>query len=204
MWKTCSIALVLASCVPYASPGETDAGLRMLGVASAGGQSRADVSTTANELTRVLGERGFILHAQHVDAPDGEIALELWKTRPVIDSVYYAWVRPDGQRGSQIWMIGGPVQYVDADAVGYLDPSPMWGTVEDQVAQGAMSELELAGVVTGSLPPGAVPPVGVANVQAHAHGDCVMLRRQFVHAAAQQNDLDKRDEILQTAPECGA
>lgn len=203
MRKPCSLVLVLAAsgCLSYANT-DPSAGYRMLGVTGAGAESRADATTTANQLTRVFAERGFTLQHERADPASGEIALELWKTRRRVDSVYYAWVRPDGARGSQIWLVGGPVSYVDEQDASYVAPAQPWGIAEDQAAQGAMSELQLAGVVSGGLPPGAVPPTGVADVRLHAHADCEAMRREVANVAARSNDLDKRAEILQTAPRC--
>ena len=204
MWKPCSIVLwaVASGCVPYASAADPDAGPRMLGNENAGAESRAGASTTANELTRVFAERGFVLE-QHGDAPDGAISLELAKARRDRDTVYYAWIEPDGARGSRIWVSGGPMSYVGPESVDFLAQTQRLGVVADPVTQGAISELQLAGVVVGGLPPGAVPPAGFARVQGRARQDCEVMRREVAREAAASNDLDKRAEILATAPRCG-
>jgi hypothetical protein len=204
MKKTCPTAIVLGlvatGCVSYASLPRPS--MRMVGVANASAESRVDATTTANQLARVFGERGFVLHAQHVDSPGGAIALELRNDHPRGGGIFYAWVEPEGASGSLIWMAGGPVTWIFREFADYTAQAAPWGAIAADVEQSVTSELELAGVVSGAVPPSAVPPAGMAAVQARAHQDCEEIRREIAQKAGSQNDVDKRAEILHTAPSC--
>jgi hypothetical protein len=178
--------------------------MRMVAAADASAQSRADATTTANQLARVFGERGFILRDQHVESSNGAIALELWNEHPNAGGVFYAWVRSDGARGSQIWMSGGFVTWIPPQLADYKVDAAQWGAITADVEHSVMSELELAGVVSGALPPSAVPPAGMAMVHAQAHQDCEEIRRELVQEAGEQNDVDERARILEAAPQCRA
>ncbi|HUJ58492.1 MAG TPA: hypothetical protein VLX92_08370 [Kofleriaceae bacterium] len=200
--------------------------LSYLGPQQSSGESPRDVTTAAREVTRLLEVRGYQMIDQHSDAPGGGLTLKFEKSdralaatkvdQPVgardIGSVFYAWITPTGPSSSLIKLLGKPTingaepctndNVVQACTRVILDQdfvqTFMSGQDEAEVAHGVLSELSLEGFVTAPGP-GADPQAVAA---ASARSACEAKASQVAEVADRENDLDKRAEILKTAPDC--
>lgn len=219
---TAVAAASLAACVP-----EADVNLSSrsyLGPSASGAMSDHDVATATREVIHLFEVRGFTLADQHVDRPDGELALRLTRTNRVtrsseIGSVFYVWVTPTGARSSRISLLGKPtiagVEPCTNDGV-ELPCSPIRGQEpvvaaflsgrdEADVAHGVLSELQLDGFTTGPLPASAPPPkyVAIPPALVPAQHACLARRHEIFSEATTVGDADARGKLLASAPDCG-
>ncbi|HTR55670.1 MAG TPA: hypothetical protein VMJ10_33565 [Kofleriaceae bacterium] len=211
-------ALALAGCMADANMSSRS----YLGPADSGAVSSRDEYTAAKEVTRLLEVRGYQMVDQHVDAPNGELQLKFTKSMrglvasrdPLVandvGSVFYAWVTPTSPASSTIALLGKPtlagVEPCTNDGVAlpcqnvstatsFVD-SYLSGHDEAEVAHGVLSELALEGFTTGPL------PVAPQVAQADKHAACVAQAKDIYTRADQLNDLDARDALLKTVPNC--